>query len=220
MSVIPFTYGEASVRVPRTEDNFIRTYTGRKFWPLDPRAEEMCIEDIAHHLANECRFNGATYCHYSVADHSLRVSKLAEKLILNQNVSRGAQVITSAREIALWGLLHDASEAYLKDLPRPVKHAPGLGDIYRRIEQMIMSEVIARFDLMPHEPSVVKDADNILCNTEKRDLTTNSTWHPDAVVLPETIYPFDACKAEVEFLRRFEALDMARRVERLAVDSQ
>jgi hypothetical protein len=216
MGVIPFTFKEASVRVPRTENTFIRTYTGRRFWPLDPRADEIFIEDVAHHLANECRFTGATYCHYSVAEHSVRVSKLAEQLILKQNKTRGAAVITSAREVALWGLLHDASEAYLKDLPRPVKYAPGLGEIYRQIEQMITDEVIVCFDLMPHEPHVVKQADDILCATEKRDLMTNCTYHPDAVVLPETIYPWDACRAEVEFLRRYEALTMARNAERIA----
>jgi uncharacterized protein len=221
VNVIPFVYPEATVRVPRSEDTFIRTYTGRRFWPLDPRAEEIFIEDIAHHLANECRFTGATYCHYSVAEHSVRVSKLAEQLILKQNRTRGARVITSAREIALWGLLHDASEAYLKDIASPVKRAPGLGELYRAIEKQLMGEVIARFDLMPHEPAVVKEADNILFATEMRDLMdvvegTEDQWHCAGFArLPERIYPMDAQRAEVEFLRRFEALNMARNVDRI-----
>jgi 5'-deoxynucleotidase YfbR-like HD superfamily hydrolase len=207
-----------SPRVKRTEDNFIRTFTGRKFWPLDPHADEIFIEDIAHHLSNECRFSGATYCHYSVADHSLRVSKVAEQKALRiPFVGPDAQAlrIHAAREMAFWGLLHDASEAYLKDIPRPVKHAPGFGELYRAVERMVMAEVIIRFDLSPIEPPLVKIADQILCSTEKRDLMTDSTSRSGAEVLPETIFPLNEHTAEAEFLRRFEALTMARKVERL-----
>ena len=204
-----------AARVTRTEDNFIRTFTGRKFWPLDPRADDICIEDVAHHLALECRFIGATYCHYSVAEHSIHVSRLAQQLVLEQAPAREPTTLQYAREIALWGLLHDASEAYLKDMPRPVKHAPGLGELYRAIEHMVMAEVIARFDLMPHEPAIVKLADAILCNTEKRDLMTGCTDRPDDERLPETIFPMDTQKAEAEFLRRFEVLTMARDAERI-----
>ena len=204
------------MRVKRTEHNFIRTYTGRKFWPLDPRADEIFIEDVAHHLSLECRFTGATYCHYSVAEHSLHVSKLAERMALNATKKRTPEILTWVREMALWGLLHDASEAYLKDFPRPIKHAPGLGELYRKIEAMIMGEVVARFDLIPQEPAIVKQADLILCATEKRDLMTNSTRRRGEKAMPETIYPMDEQKAEVEFLRRFEALTMARKADRLA----
>lgn len=198
-------------RIPRTEDTFIRTFTGRRFWPLDPRADEIFVEDVAHHLSLECRFTGATYCQYSVADHSLRVSKLAERIVMGESRN-----VTLAREVALWGLLHDASEAYLRDLPKPLKYAPGLGTIYREVERMVMDEVVVRFDLIPHEPAVVKEADTILLNTEKRDLMTGCQERPGVARLPETIFPLDHQRAEVEFLRRFEALTTARKAERAA----
>lgn len=78
---------------------WILTSTGRQFWPLQPRADEICIEDIAHHLSMQCRFTGATRFHYSVAQHSVLVSQLAPD-----------------GENPLWGLLHDAAEAYLVDV--------------------------------------------------------------------------------------------------------
>ena len=210
-------------RMERTEDTFIRTYTGAKFWPLNPRADEVAIEDIAHSLSLVCRFTGHTYCFYSVAEHSLRVSKLAEQLILAQNKSRNAVVITSAREVALWGLLHDASEAYLCDVPSPIKRAPGLGQLYKGFERNLMEVIAERFDLMPHEPAVVKDADRILLKTEMRDLMDakegfSLDWdYADYLPLPETIFPIDPQQAEVEFIRRFEALTMALKAERAAV---
>lgn len=83
-------------RVMRTQENFIRTFTGRRFWPLDPRIEDIDIQDIAHSLSLVCRWTGHTYCFYSVAEHSLRVSLLAQQLILKANRSRNATVITSA----------------------------------------------------------------------------------------------------------------------------
>jgi 5'-deoxynucleotidase YfbR-like HD superfamily hydrolase len=205
-------------RVMRTKDNFIRTYSGRKFWPLDPRVEDIDIQDIAHALSLVCRWTGHTYCFYSVAEHSLRVSLLAQQLILKANRSRNTSVITCAREVALWGLLHDASEAYLCDMPSPLKHGPGLGQLYKGFERRLMDSIAQRYDLMPHCPSVVKDADLIMLNTEARDLMDVEDADADEwrVRLAETIYPMDAQKAEVEFMRRFEALTKAREAERIA----
>ncbi len=172
-------------RVLRTEKNFIRTYTGHKFWPLDPRAEEIDIEDIAHALSLSCRWTGHTYCHYSVAEHSLRVSKLAQELILKKNSSRNATVITSAREVALWGLLHDGSEAYLSDFARPLKHFTEFGKLYKFFETQLTEAIIDRFNLMPHMPSVVRTADRVVVQTEGRDLIADFTHDMDEVPLPE-----------------------------------
>jgi hypothetical protein len=202
----------------RTESNFIRTYTGKRFWPLNPIAEEICIEDIAHALSLICRFTGHCYCLYTVAEHSIRVSKLAQKMVLDsareRQIKMTPDVINLAREIALWGLLHDASEAYLCDVPSPIKHAPGIGQLYREHEAVLMEAIAARFNLMPHEPSIVKQADRILLNTELRDLMTGASYSADT--LPEPIFPNDQCTAESEFLRRFIALDNARKAEEIA----
>jgi 5'-deoxynucleotidase YfbR-like HD superfamily hydrolase len=212
MGVIPFNYGE---RIPRSDHNFMRTFTGRKFWPLDPSASEICIEDVAHHLALECRFNGATYCHYSVAEHAIRVSRLAEQMVLT-DPRRTPAILQTAREVALWALHHDDSEAYLKDLIRPVKHGNGLGAYYRAVERELMGEVIAAFDLLPHEPMLVKEADTILGHTEGRDLVACYEVPAHAQTLPERIHPLDPHAAEAEFLRRHHALIMARQVARAA----
>jgi hypothetical protein len=82
---------------------WIQTYTGKKFNLECPSEEMICIEDIAHHLALENRFGGATILPYSVAEHSIEMCKLAPE------------------ELKLEALLHDAEEAYYKDLPTPLK---------------------------------------------------------------------------------------------------
>ena len=214
----------APVQVIRTDENFIRTYTGKKFWPLTPITEEICIEDIAHALSLICRFTGHCYCFYSVAEHSIRVSHAAQKIVLDQarkmlglglcRLKLTPDVLNLAREVALWGLLHDASEAYLCDVPSPIKHASQIGQLYREHEARLMEAIAVRFDLIPHEPSVVKDADRILLNTELRDLMTGAS-HCNPT-LPDPIFPIDSSAAELEFLHRFHALDNARKAERIA----
>src|SRR5689334_10911717 len=77
------------------------TFSGEPFWPLDPQPEDIRIVDIAHALSLQCRFNGHTKFHYSVAQHSL---------IMSFNVPL---------QFALEALLHDAAEAYIGDLIRP-----------------------------------------------------------------------------------------------------
>lgn len=223
----PIDYHTATPCEPRTDDTFIRTFTGRRFWPLDPEPEEVYIEDIAHALSLLCRFTGHSYGFYSVADHSLRVSKIAEKTALlewtpdpsGSTAGRAA----FAREMAFWGLLHDASEAYLCDMPSPLKRSPGLGQLYKGFEHALMETIIERFDLIPHEPAMVKAADRILLNTEMRDLMEvpaeqAAQWQCGTAALLDTIYPLDAWHAEQEFLRRFHSLDKARKAQRAAMN--
>lgn len=83
--------------------DWIETYTGRRFWPLDPRPEDVCIEDIAHSLSLQCRFAGHCRGFYSVAEHCVLGADFAPEIC------------------QLEFLLHDASEAYLLDFPKPLK---------------------------------------------------------------------------------------------------
>jgi uncharacterized protein len=85
--------------------DWILTYTGRRFSPLAPRPEDVCIEDIAHALANKCRFTGHTQRFYSVAEHSVLVQSLVSP------------------PYGLAALLHDAAEAYLPDIASPIKRS-------------------------------------------------------------------------------------------------
>ena len=88
------------------QEIFLPTCTGRRVHIAAPLPEEIAVEDIAHALSHTCRFAGHTREFYSVAQHSVLVSELLED-----------------RRASLWGLLHDASEAYLHDLTRPLKRA-------------------------------------------------------------------------------------------------
>ena len=112
------------------------TYAGKCVHPLDPHPDEIDIEDIAHALAHVCRFLGHTDRFYSVAQHSVLVS----------------QQVPAAD--ALWGLLHDASEAYICDLAAPIKRDPSM-EAYRAAEQRLMACVCRRFGLrrMPSRSS-------------------------------------------------------------------
>ena len=135
--------------------DWIQTYTGRQFWPLDPRAEDIDALDIAHALSNLCRFGGHCTQFYSVAQHSVLVSQVCERM---------APEVPGA---VLWGLLHDASEAYLADVPRPVK--PFLAG-YVELEKRVLETVANRFDLPWPIPEVVKRVDNAILVDEMEQL--------------------------------------------------
>lgn len=162
------------------------TFTGVSYYPTDPHVEDINIEDIAHHLALQCRFNGACKVFYSVAQHSVLVSKLC-------------------KNYPLWGLLHDAAEAYLGDLVRPVKYNSELGYLYKSIEKLNMWAIINKFNLEPVEPAEVKVADDILLATEARDLMRSggANWNLTQLPLQEKIQAWTWQRAEMEFLERF-----------------
>lgn len=170
--------------------DWIQTFTGRQFWPLAPRVEDIDIKDIAHALANLCRYGGHTESFYSVAQHSVLVS----------------QVVPS--EHALRGLLHDASEAYLIDVPRPIKHSAGM-ESYRSAEKALLSVIYSAFDLTAEDPACIKTADNALLRTEQRDLmkVPPAAWKDYRVgALSFTITPLLPPEAKKLFLDRFECL--------------
>lgn len=167
----------------------ILTASGRYVNPLELAAGDVCLEDVAHALANQCRYSGHTRVFYSVAEHSVRVARH----LLEQQQPPG---------LALWGLLHDAAEAYLVDLPRPLKHEPTFGPVYRRAEARAMLAVCDHFDLPPEEPGPVKDADLVLLATERRDLLPPAgDWAVlDGVTpLPDRIVPWPPAEARQRF---------------------
>lgn len=175
---------------------WIQTFTGRQFWPLEPDPADVVIEDIAHHLARKCRFNGATRRFYSVAQHSVLV---AESL-----VGRGVGV-------QLLGLLHDAAEAYLPDVARPYKSQCWVGDLrFDAAENEIRAAVLHGLGLFNCEidrqlrvQRWIAGADDRALATEKRDLMAKAPagWGLRAKPWPKRIEPAAAAIAEQDFLR-------------------
>jgi 5'-deoxynucleotidase YfbR-like HD superfamily hydrolase len=132
----------------------ITTYSGKPFYPLDPRPDEIRLDDIAHSLSMQCRFNGATIKFYSVAEHCVIMSKLFSDVDLMREA-----------------LMHDAAEAYLGDLVRPVKaHCPD----WRAIDAKVDAACRDRFGLPRIMSNEVKDMDLRMAVTERRDLLHNS----------------------------------------------
>lgn len=152
--------------------DWIETFTSISFYPLHPNVQDVRIEDIAHALSNMCRFNGHSSRFYSVGEHSINVqSELA---------ARGA----TAR-VQLIGLLHDAAEAYLCDVPSPIKPLlPGWGEIEERLEQVIFEA----FGLFPTEGELaqVKAADRDLLGWEAHRLMPCRDWNPPVNEIHET----------------------------------
>lgn len=133
------------------QGNWMITASGRRYYPLDPRADEVDINDIAHSLAKQCRWGGHCPKFYSVAEHSVLVS---------------TQV---PREHALTALLHDATEAYLVDVPRPIKaHLPE----YKKLELLNWRVIAERFQLPDNLPQCVIDADNAVLLAEANEFHT------------------------------------------------
>lgn len=169
--------------------SWIQTYVGKQFWPLEPRPEDLDIRDIAHSLSLQCRFNGHCRVFYSVAEHSVRV---AEQL---------------PAELALWGLLHDAAEAYLGDLTRPLKRQAA-AQWFNDAEDQLLQVIANSFGLVWPMPAAVRVADDVLLVTEARDLMVEppADWQMEAEPLPSPIEPLAPTAAEALFLERYEAL--------------
>ena len=142
---------------------WIQTYTGKQFDFNDPEAP-IELEDIQNALGNLCRFVGHTRKFYSVAEHSIYVMTTA----IEEGMRRGRSA-SEVWDIGRWGLLHDASEAYLGDVSRPLKHRDGFEE-YRAMEARLLSRIADRFKLSPEMPEEVRWADGSMLRVEADEL--------------------------------------------------
>jgi len=171
----------------------ILTYSGIYFDPIAPDPSLIRIEDIAHALSNTARFNGHTHTFYSVAEHCCWVSDWVPV------------------EHRLTALMHDATEAYISDITRPIKPAL-IG--YKEIEERLWQAIAARFNLPQELPECVHHADRILLATERRDLMNEQIlpWPriEGIAPIPTVIKPMRQTTAKAVFLGLFDQYSKAR----------
>lgn len=137
---------------------YIITYTGRQFFLLQAEPEDICVRDIAHALAMQCRWTGHCKFHYSIAQHAYYCSYIGPE------------------ESAFERLNHDDSEAYMGDMNRPLKHYTEAGVAYRQQEAKLERTIKEAFGIHPVEHPSVGVADEIMLWAEKRQLLPVTTW--------------------------------------------
>lgn len=155
----------------------ISLWSGGRINPLDPKPEDIHLEDIAHALARQCRYNGHVMHHLSVARHSIWVSEFLD-----------------GTGLELWGLLHDAGEAYLGDLVKPIKRDPSMA-VFVEAEYHLDEALAKRFDLPFPMPQLVRDADQHV--TVNLEIGERRRWR----------WRSSAEADEADFLKRYMAVD-------------
>jgi 5'-deoxynucleotidase YfbR-like HD superfamily hydrolase len=184
---------------PPAPGPYLQTVSGRWVNPFDPDPDQLDAGDIARALANQCRFGGHSRVFYSVAQHSVIVSELVEQ--------RGGDA-----EDVFAALMHDASEAYLGDMPHPIKHRSSLGAAFKAAEDHLEAALRERFRIKADVPEI-KRADRALLATERRAFSAEG-WHwpelegvePLELQL-EALAPDEAAQA---FAQRYAELDARR----------
>ncbi|MGN6416163.1 MAG: hypothetical protein ACTHMC_01635 [Pseudobacter sp.] len=160
--------------------NCIRTFSGHYFNVFEPDASMICIEDIAHALSNQCRFGGHSPKFYSVAQHCVLMSDMMHK------------------RFKLDALLHDASEAYLVDVPKPIKVEMVQ---YLAIENDLMAVIARKFGFEYPLNIVVKSSDEFMLS-----------WEWSEVIMQrggleyDLITPWSAEESKDKFLQAFYSL--------------
>jgi hypothetical protein len=155
--------------------DWCQTWTGTRFYPADPRPEDVKIEDIVIGLGNMARYNGQCRF-YSVAEHAVLVSKMLEdEAVLSLIDTAGERGHYSKEELAWIGLHHDDPEFLMADMTRPFKRNIGRDNRYFQLEQEIWELALApAFNLPKKIPQIVINADVMLLGLEKRVLHPRS----------------------------------------------
>ncbi len=184
---------------PPAPGPYLQTVSGRWVNPFDPDPAQLDAGDIARALANQCRFGGHSRAFYSVAQHSVIVSRLVEE------GGGDAEDVFAA-------LMHDAAEAYLGDMPHPLKHRSPLGAAFKDAEDHLEHALRERFSIKPDVPEI-KRADRALLATERRAFSSEA-WHWPEL---EGVEPLDMDlqawppdEAERVFAARYAELDERR----------
>lgn len=164
--------------------DWLQTATGRQFWPIDPLPEDICIEDIAAALSKQCRFGGHCTRFYSVAEHCVLLSQRA------------------SAHLKLGALLHDAAEAYIVDVPRPLKKQIPHYELY---ETRLMECIATRFGFVFPLDEEVKRLDNAILADEQLQCmkTAPADWNLTEAPLGLRLQFFSPARAEWEFLMAF-----------------
>lgn len=163
-----------------------QTFTGLKIHPRDPSPDEITLEDIARGLANTCRFSGQCRRFYSVAQHSVLVSHLVPQ------------------EHAMQGLMHDAAEAYIGDITRPIKM---IVPVFSTLEDRVLGAIAAKFGFDRILHPEVHRADSVALATETVALGMDTTdWDLPEPPAPIDLVPVGPRAARRIFMRRFARL--------------
>lgn len=141
-------------RVSSPCDRWMQTYSGLAFRPAAPEPAQICLADIARGLANTARYCGQTRRRYSVAEHSIYLAQW----FLQRGEHETAQI----------ALMHDAAEAYICDIPRPLKVL--LAPLYKPIEEAVEAAIAKRFGMATLSHPAVKAADDRILEDERRAL--------------------------------------------------
>ena len=183
---------------------WFRTFSGVRFFPLNVLPDDINLADIAHHLSMKCRFGGAVKKFISVAEHSILVSRRVDN------------------KLAMWGLMHDAAEAYLGDIVSPCKRSlwyatenePYKYHNFAHVEEELLIVIADKFGLNVEDYPAVKDTDRRALEIEARHLM--GTWESaDDLTIDDDcpIYCWTPLEAEREFLARFHEIRDAQRYE-------
>lgn len=140
------------------KDAWIETYTGVRFSLSSPSPDDVSIEDIAHSLAYQCRYNGHIREFYSVAEHSCHIHDLL--------IREGHR-----DQVAFAGLMHDSTEAYVGDLPAPLK---SILPSYKVVEYSVWDAITVAFGLQLSLPQRVKELDRLMVLAERNHLKFGS----------------------------------------------
>jgi len=163
--------------------DWIATWSGQKFYFDEPKKYDYTIDEIAHALAFQCRFNGHTKAFYSVAQHSILCYRLGKEIAVIRDIK-----LTKETTLAL--LLHDAAEAFIGDVVRPLKRSlPDYQEIEGRIQLAIYDAFL--IDKKSIQPIFVDKVDLAALAYERKHflLPFNHEWEclKDVVVHPRRI---------------------------------
>lgn len=184
-----------TIEVPdeeRRKGDYIMTQSGRVFWPIDARPDDIDLEDIAHGLSHVCRYVGQTRKFYSVAQHAVM----------------GSLALDHDPDLAFKFLHHDDTEAYLVDVPTPLKRAPGM-EQYLVYEQALMEVIWTHFGIDPADIEQTREMDLLMLHTEMRDIMPAVSVKPDRYeigMLLRKVYRWPSWLAKKLYLWRHKQL--------------
>jgi uncharacterized protein len=182
------------------------TYSGKQIALFDPQPDQIDIWDIAHHLSMICRYGGACKHRYSVAEHCVHVH---DEFVHVYNISPDSvapELLRRKEEVALALLMHDAHEAYVGDLTRPLLSHPAIAEAFLPIAERIQTVIEQVYNVDSIPTALLEEYDDIVLRAEARQLVHSQgrTWNfqgvDDRLI---SVHCWEPAQAKQQFLTRF-----------------